>query len=105
MPADTEENKLYQNHQWYIIYHKYKNVEMVTTTSKDYRLCRDIYVATINILIVYMVLSLIFDIVTINKEYIEFLIFMIIGTNLAARNKGKKMVYNVIAHDIAEKNR
>lgn len=103
MPENRKENKVYQNQQWYSIYHNYKDVEMVAASAKDYRLCRDIYIATINILIVYLFLCLASDIVIFNCRYIMFLIFLLVCTNIATRNKGKKWVYNVVAYDVIQK--
>lgn len=103
MPKDRKGKKVYQNQQWYHIYHQYRDVEMVTTSAKDFRLCRDIFISTINIFIIYIVLCFISEIVEFNKYYIGFLIIMIIISNIATRNKGKRWVYNVIAHDISEK--
>lgn len=103
MPADKEDRRYYQNQQWYRIYHKYKKVDMVASTGKDFRLCRDIYIATINVLVVYLVLCMITNMISLNVQYILFLIVMMIVSNIAARNKGLKWVYNSLAHDITEK--
>lgn len=76
---------------------------MVASTGKDFRLCRDIYIATINVLVVYLVLCMITNMISLNVQYIMFLIVMMIVSNIAARNKGLKWVYNSLAHDITEK--
>jgi len=102
MPQDKNKKKTYQNQQWYRIYHQYRDIEMVTTSAKDFRLCRDIFISTINIFIIYFILCIISEIVEFNKYYIGFLITMIIISNIATKNKGKRWVYNVIAHDISE---
>lgn len=103
MPEDKKGRKIYQNQQWYHIYHQYRDIEMVTTSAKDFRLCRDIFIATINIFLIYITLCIISEIILFNIYYIGFLIIMIIISNIATRNKGKRWVYNVIAHDISEK--
>lgn len=103
MPEDEEEKKIYQNQQWYHIYHQYRDIEMVALSAKDFRLCRDIYISTINISVIYIALCIMSEIVEFNMFYIGFLVIMIIISNIAARNKGKRWVYNVIAHDISEK--
>lgn len=103
MPEDKKGKKIYQNQQWYSIYHNYKEVEMVVTSAKDYRLCRDIYIATINIIMVYLFLCFTSDIVMFNCKYITFLFFLLFCTNIATRNKGKKWVYNVVAYDLTNK--
>lgn len=103
MPQDKKEKKIYQNQQWYHIYHQHRDIEMVTASAKDFRLCRDIFISTINIFIIYIVLCVISEIVELNIYYIGFLTIMIIISNIATRNKGKRWVYNVIAHDISEK--
>ncbi|EOS68773.1 hypothetical protein C818_02647 [Lachnospiraceae bacterium MD308] len=53
MPEDKKGRKIYQNQQWYHIYHQYRDIEMVTTSAKDFRLCRDIFISTINIFFNY----------------------------------------------------
>lgn len=103
MPEDKKERKIYQNQQWYHIYHQHRDVEMVMTSAKDFRLCRDIFISTINIFIIYIILCMISEMVKVNIYYIVFLTIMIVVSNIATRNKGKRWVYNVIAHDISEK--
>ncbi len=103
MPQNKRERKLYQNQQWYRIYHQYREIEMVIISAKDFRLCRDIFISTINIFIIYIVLCSISKIVVLNVYYTGFLLVMIIISNIATRNKGKRWVYNVVAHDISEK--
>lgn len=102
-PQNEKEKRIYENQQWYLIYHRYKTVEMVAASAKDFRLCRDIFIATINIFLVYLILCLISDVVSFNRFYVFFLIIMMLVSNIAARNKASKWVYNVIAHDISEK--
>ena len=76
---------------------------MVIISAKDFRLCRDIFISTINIFIIYIVLCSISKIVVLNVYYTGFLLVMIIISNIATINKGKRWVYNVVAHDISEK--
>lgn len=102
MPSKKNEIRVYQNQNWYRIYHKYKSVEMVSVAAKDFRLCRDMFISTLNILIIYIVLCFIADSVSFSWYYLGFLFIMLIISNIAARNKGRKWVYNVIAHDISE---
>ncbi|EOS58198.1 hypothetical protein C814_02440 [Anaerotruncus sp. G3(2012)] len=103
MPQDKRERSAFQNQQWYHIYHQHRDVEMITTSAKDFRLCRDIFISSINILIIYVLLCKTSKTVEFNACYIKFLVLMIIISNIATRNKGKKWVYNVIAYDISEK--
>lgn len=103
MPEDEKGKRIYQNQEWYHIYHRYRDVEMVKTSAKDYRLCRDIFISTLNILIIYLALCVMSKIVEFNIYYIGFLVIMIIVSNVATRNKGKRWVYNVIAHDLSER--
>lgn len=102
LPEKTKERHLFENQQWYKIYHQYKTVDMVAVSGKDYRLCRDIYIATINITLIYLLLCTLSDIVIFNYNFILLLLFMLIFTNIAARNKGHEWVYNAIAYDITE---
>lgn len=102
MPSKKKEKRAYQNQNWYRIYHQYKTIEMVSVTAKDFRLCRDMFISTINTLFVYGVLCFITDEVSFDWCYTGFLCAMLVISNIAARKKGEKWVYNAIAHDISE---
>ena len=98
-----EERRSYENQQWYQIYHQYRDVEMVETVATDSRLCRDIFVATINTILLYLILSLWAKVMIWDCRYLLFLLCVLVLSNIAARRKGKKWVYNVIAYDLMEK--
>lgn len=90
----------YQEREWYKIYSKYreKSIESLDISAKEYRLNRDLNIATLNLILIYLAYALASK--NFCFEYIVFLIIMFVITNMAARNKGKRWVYNVISYDI-----
>lgn len=102
MPSGPERYE-HQASQWYEIYIKYRDngIESLDISATEYRILRDINIATVNLCIVYLVYSLI-----CGKFYWAYIIFLIVAfllTNLAARIKGYRWVFNVIAYDINHK--
>lgn len=98
-----KEKKIYENTQWYKIYHKYRNQDMIFISNKDYLLCRDIYIATINIIILYLLFSKIFKIINFSNIYFISILILAVISNISAHGKSKRKVYNVIAYDLSEK--
>ena len=90
----------YQSDCWYKIYSKYKNagIESINISAKEFRLCRDMNVATLCIAGLYAIFSLIS--VSVSFNYCAFLIVMIVATNLSARTKGCRWVENVLLIDM-----
>lgn len=93
---------VYQNSRWYSIYDKYKNRGSVWNSNRCYLLCRDICVATINLLVASIVVSKIFDI-NIPSGFFVYLSISYLVVAWSARAQAKRLVYNVIACDIAGK--
>lgn len=100
--GNKRDQKFYQNQQWYRIYHQYREVTMIKVSATDFRLCRDMFVATVNLLAIYIILSFI-GITKCYGGYFVFLAAALVLTDVAARMKGRKWVYNVIAYDISER--
>lgn len=98
-----KKQRSYENQQWYHIYHQYRGVEIVETSATDSRLCRDIFVATINTVLLYLMLSLWAKVMTLDCRYLLFLLGALVLSNIAARLRGMRWVYNVIAYDLAQK--
>ena len=85
---------------WYRIYNKHRDNAIVFGSNKDYLLLRDLYAQTIVLLIVYIMLLLLTGIVVFSRSYFVYLLIAIAALNIAARNQGRRMVYNVLAVDI-----
>lgn len=90
----------YQNSEWYKIYNKYRKDDMVVASHKDFLMFRDMAVASIVILVLYVIFGLIVGTVPLTIKGIIFLLIMYTMVNIAARNKGKKFVNNVLLCDI-----
>lgn len=97
---NTQERYSYQAREWYKIYNKYqdKGIKPLEVNAIEYRMFRDINIATINLTVLYLLYYLLYQ--RIYWEYIIFLLLASILTNISARNKGKRWIYNVIAYDI-----
>lgn len=63
-------------------------------------MCRDMATSTILMLIVYLMLSLIFNLIIFNSKAIIYLLVVYLICVIAARTKSKRFVKTVIACDI-----
>lgn len=92
----TQERYSYQARE----YSKYqdKRINPLEVNAIEYRMFRDINIATINLTVLYLLYYLLCQ--RIYWEYVIFLLLASILTNISARNKGKRWIYNVIAYDI-----
>lgn len=102
MPKNKQKNRTYQNQQWYKIYSLNKTAEMVSISAKEFRLCRDMYISTISLLLIYLISCFGLRILNFRHIYCIYLLIMIFLTNWAARTKGKRWVYNAIAYDLTK---
>lgn len=103
MPKSKADQKAYENDQWYQIYSKHRNVSMIFNSHRDYLLCRDIYFATIVIIIFYVLLSILLNGVTLSWRLLILEGALLMASNIASRQRGKRFVANVIAYDLQEK--
>ncbi|MDB8793196.1 hypothetical protein PN290_08825 [Romboutsia sp. 1001216sp1] len=102
---DEKSRKKYENSQWYKIYHKYRNEDMIFISNRDYLLCRDLYISSINIIVMYLIFSQIFRMIDFSIMYFISILIIAIISNISAQSKSKRMVYNVIAYDLSEKSK
>lgn len=93
----------YQEEKWYGIYFRYrdKGIKALDTSAADFRLLRDINIATINLIVLYLIYCVLSQ--DIYYMYLALLIFAAVITNISARVKGKRWVYNVVSYDINKK--
>lgn len=87
------------NSIWYRIFQKHIKKVTVLITYRDCLLCRDLYIASLLLLLLYPFLCCI-RLLNFNCKYLLILIFEIIVTNIAMRVKQNRLVRNVIAIDI-----
>lgn len=99
----TKEKQKYENSQWYGLYKKHENEGTVFVAQRDFLLNRDMSFMTLNMLFIYLVVSLLFGAIAFSWKVLVFLIMEIVVTNLAARGRAGKFARNVIAADIWEK--
>lgn len=101
MPNERSRCYKYENNEWYKLLKKHKSENMVFQSHRDSLMYRDMYCSNIELLAIYLSLSVGFKIVEFNWYYVIFLAISIILLNLAARNKAKRFVYNVIASEVS----
>lgn len=99
-----EKNKI-ENSAWYGAYQRTEKYASVYVSNRDWLLCRDMCVMTIWILLGFITISIILKTIC-SLRFIFLIIFILIeglATWFAARNKGNRYVYNVIAKDVYHK--
>lgn len=99
---DKNDKRKYENSEWYKIYHEHRNVDMIWYSNKDYLLCRDLFIASINIIVIYFIFSKIFRLIVFSNIYFISITILAILSNISAHSKAKRMAYNVIAYDLSE---
>lgn len=105
MPIDKKEKQRYENAQWYRIYSVHQNKDKVYTANRDYLLCRDIVIATLFIIVIYIACVFLLGAFSLSFKTVGFLIGETILADIAMRGKGSRLAYNVIAEDIYSKER
>lgn len=101
MPSEIKTQRKYENKEWYKLLKKHQSKDMVFQSHRDSLMLRDMYCNNILVLIMYLVLSVGFGVLKFSLHYIIFVILLTVLLNIAARNKGKRFVYNVIASDMS----
>lgn len=99
MPNNKEQAYIYQNANWYKIYSRNRDVAMIYSSNQDYLLCRDMFISTISLSVLYII-SIIVKLFEFNTLYILFLLAMLLVNLLTTHIKAKRFVYNVIAYDL-----
>lgn len=94
-----EQKKEFENSSWYTIYKKHEDKSSVFVSQKDFLLNRDMSSMTLNMIVIYISIILTCNI-CLSCKYMTFLIIEFFVTNLAARERAIKFVYNVIAADV-----
>lgn len=90
-----------QNGSWYRIYQKYENQAQVYISQRDYLLFRDMTIMTLWIGVIHFLLSWFLK-RSVPIELIKMLVAEFLLLWIAARVKGERFTYNVIAKDVAK---
>ena len=85
---------------WYEIYNRHRNNSIVFGSNRDYLLLRDLHSQTLTLLIIYAILVRMTGIISFAREYVFYLVAMIIILNIGARVQGDRMVYTVLSVDL-----
>lgn len=100
---EREENRReYENQEWYRIYSEIKEDSMVFYSNREYLLLRDMYISTWFMALISALLCLC-GMIHMSVGSMGFLLALLIFTNMAARQKGRRFAYNVIAVYIGKK--
>lgn len=107
MPVnDSKELATYHNGDWYKIYRKHQDSGKIYYSQRDYLLCRDLFVSTLNMAGVYLVSIIIaYCLLRIRLNSFVFWVFLlaeVVVTYIATHLKGWRFTYNVIAEDVSE---
>lgn len=101
LPSDKKIRKGYENENWYAIYAKHREAQMIRISQRDLLLCRDVYISVLAMIGMYIV-TCISQLVSFNFPYVLFLFLMAVITNIGANRKAVRFAYNVIAYDLYE---
>lgn len=96
---DSKKRRKYENQEWYRIYSELKEDSMVFYSNREYLLLRDMYISTWFMTGISLILWLC-DYIHMTCCSIGFLVVLLLLTNIAARQKSRRFVYNVIAAHI-----
>lgn len=103
MPDEKKAKNAYQNDQWYKIFSKHQDFITVSNSHRDYLLCRDIYFATIMVVVFYILIAALLVEVIFSWRFLVFEFVLLLVSNVATRQRGKRFVSNVIARDLQNK--
>lgn len=103
MPKTEKDRLDYENRHWNAIYNKYRENPMIYISNRDYLLCRDLYITTITMSILYG-LAISVSFFPFSLVFCIYLLGMLLLLNIATRIKSKRFVINVIAFDIHNTN-
>lgn len=103
IPSQKRERLHYENANWYRIYNEHKSEEAVVQSQKDYLLCRDLFIETLEFTVLYLLSLFVFNGTVLFSWYFIFmLLIMAIVTNLSTHVKMHRFINTVIAIDISK---
>ena len=99
---DPAVRRNYENSVWYRIYVQYSDtVQKVWTLQRDFLLCRDMSMACLYLMVVYLIGCFAFRDVKLTAWVFALLGVEFVLCDIAMRSKGTKMALDVIATDIS----
>ena len=102
-PSQKKNKFYYENSNWYKIYSEYKKEEAIMQAQTDYLLCRDLYIETIEFLVLYTSSLFLFNgTVLFSWRFILALLVMAIITNISTHIKMNRFVNTAIAIDLSK---
>jgi len=102
-PAQKKERLCYENTYWYKIYSEHKKEGAITQAQTDYLLCRDLFIETLEFLVLYIISLFIFNgTVHFSWHFILTLLVMAAIANMSTHVKMNRFVNTVIAVDISK---
>ncbi|MEL1133822.1 hypothetical protein AAC978_01450 [Desulfitobacterium sp. THU1] len=103
MPSLKKEKLHYENTNWYKIYSQHKEDAAIMQTQKDFLLCRDLFIETLEFVMLYIISLFIFNgSVLFSWRLILTLLVMVVITNISTHVKMNRFVNTVIAVDISK---
>ena len=102
-PMQKKEKRIYENTNWYKIYSKYKKDGAIIQAQADYLLCRDLYIETLEFLVLYLSALFLFKgTVLFSWHFILTLLVIAIIANISTHIKMNRFVNTVIAIDVSK---
>lgn len=102
-PPQKRDKLYYENTNWYKIYSEYKKEGAIMQAQTDYLLCRDLYIETLEFLVLYTSSLFLFNgTVLFSWRFILALLVMAIITNISTHIKMNRFVNTVIAIDLSK---
>ena len=102
-PSQKRDKLYYENANWYKIYSEYKKEGAIMQAQTDYLLCRDLYIETLEFLVLYISSLFLFNgTVLFSWRFILALLVMAIITNISTHIKMNRFVNTVIAIDLSK---
>lgn len=102
-PSQKRDKLYYENANWYKIYSEYKKEGAIMQAQIDYLLCRDLYIETLEFLVLYTSSLFLFNgTVLFSWRLILALLVMAIITNISTHIKMNRFANTVIAIDLSK---
>lgn len=100
MPSTDQDKRDYENANWYKLFVKHSDNLMIIRENREYMMFVDIFIDTILLLLIYL-FSCIFGLMYFSGLIIALFTLELILSNVATREKGKRLVTSVIAIDMS----
>lgn len=102
MPEDTQKKEQYENAQWFKIYRSHQDESKIFTANRDFLLCRDITVITLDMMVIYLACTFVFGFFPFSSRMIFVFLGEMVVADIAMRGKANRLAYNVISVDVHE---